>query len=155
MPCNLSADGPRLPQAWQAAAAVQHSGADLERGIAFLLEGALDTQAAAHRFLVAAGDELPDIDVSGPLQQACFPCPLAASRSAGQVEAHARVHALRHAIASMSPVALSCDCCTRKLWFRLEQVEGICVCSPFDTSTTFVCQSLQPFALPDKPLQVV
>lgn len=52
---------------------MQHSGADLERGIAFLLEGALDTQAAAHRFLVAAGNELPKIDVSGPLQQACFP----------------------------------------------------------------------------------
>lgn len=60
-------------QAWQAAAAVQYSGADLERGIAFLLEGALDDQAAAYRFLEAAGDQLPDIDVSGPLQQACHP----------------------------------------------------------------------------------
>ncbi|KAK9848162.1 hypothetical protein WJX84_008213, partial [Apatococcus fuscideae] len=50
--------------AWQAAAAVQHSGADLERGIAFLLEGALETQAAAYRFLEAAGNQLPDIDVS-------------------------------------------------------------------------------------------
>lgn len=58
-------------QAWQAAAAVQYGGADLERGIAFLLEGALDDQAAAYRFLEAAGNQLPAIDVSGPLQQAC------------------------------------------------------------------------------------
>lgn len=62
-------------QAWQAAAAVQYSGADLERGIAFLLEGALDDQAAAYRFLEAAGDQLPDIDVSIALQQACLLIP--------------------------------------------------------------------------------
>ncbi len=68
LPHNLTATG----QVWQAAAAVQHSGANLEQGIAFLLEGHLDNEAAAYRYLEAAGDKLPDIDVSGAMHQVTF-----------------------------------------------------------------------------------
>ena len=48
---------------------MQHSGADLEHGITFLLEGRLESKAAAYRFLEAAGAHLPNIDVSELMQQ--------------------------------------------------------------------------------------